>query len=83
MATVDKTESCKKQSVAQRLECDYMQLVKFTDDTYQSLSKLYLLNECNLRIAHKEMTILSCTSFDIPIPIWVAIPNYGKGVLWC
>ena len=29
----DKTESCKKQSVAQRLE-----LVKFTDDTYWSLS---------------------------------------------
>ena len=49
MAMVDKTESCKKQSVAQRLECDYVQLVKFTDDTYQSLSKLYLLNDDTYR----------------------------------
>ena len=44
MATVDKTESCKKQSVAQRLECDYMELVK-----YQSLSKVYLLNDDTYR----------------------------------
>ena len=34
MGTVERTESCKKQSVVQRLECDYMELVKFTDDTY-------------------------------------------------
>ena len=34
----DKTESCKKQSVAQRLDCDYLELVKFTDDNYRSTS---------------------------------------------
>ena len=34
----DKTESCKKQSVAQRLCDDYSELVKFTDDTSRSLS---------------------------------------------